>query len=129
MKTFLRMIIATVVVILIGSMSGSSAHARGGHGGHGARVGIGVWLGPGWWPGWWGPAYYPSYYYPYYQEPPVVIQEQPDVYIPPTPQEQQPIFWYYCKEPQGYYPYVKQCPSGWMKVVPTPPNPATPAPE
>jgi hypothetical protein len=129
MKTFVRTIIATVLVILIGAMPGRSAHARGGHGGHGPHVGVGVWVGPGWWPGWWGPQYYPSYYYPYYQEPPIVIEQQPDVYVPPTQPQQQPIYWYYCKDPQGYYPYVKQCPSGWMKVVPTPPSPSTAAPE
>jgi hypothetical protein len=35
----------------------------------------------------------------------------------------EPIYWYYCQNPQGYYPYVKQCPNGWMKVVPSPPPP------
>ena len=120
MKTLARIIIAATVVLLMGSMPGSSADARGGHGGHG---GVGIWLGPGWGPGWWGP-YYNPYYYPYYQEPPIFIEQQPDIYVQPAPQtEQQPIYWYYCKDPQGYYPYVKQCPDGWMKVVPTPPAP------
>lgn len=134
MKTLARIIIATLVVLLVGSMPGTNADARrsgyGGHGGggYGPHVGIGLWLGPGWWPGWWGPHYYPSYYYPYYQEPPIVIQQQPEEYEQPAPQEGQPVYWYFCKEPQGYYPYVKQCPSGWMKVVPTPP-PSTSAPK
>ena len=30
-------------------------------------------------------------------------------------------YWYYCQNPQGYYPYVNSCPGGWMKVVPQPP--------
>jgi hypothetical protein len=128
MKTLARIIIATLVVLLMGSMPGSSAFARGGHGGHGPHVGIGLWLGPGWWPGWWGPYYYPSYY-PYYQEPPVVIQQQPEVNVQPAPQAEQPTYWYFCKDPQGYYPYVKQCPGGWMKVVPTPPAPPSSPPE
>lgn len=124
MKTLTRLIIAATVVLLIGSMPGSSADARGGHGGHGPHVGIGLWLGPGWW----GPYYYP-YYYPYYQDQPIVI-EQPELYVQPAPQtEQQPVYWYYCKDPQGYYPYVKQCPGGWMKVVPTPPAPPSAPPE
>lgn len=31
-------------------------------------------------------------------------------------------WWYMCKKPAGYYPYVKECPSGWEKVAPTPPD-------
>ena len=30
-------------------------------------------------------------------------------------------YWYYCSNPQGYYPYVKECPAGWQKVAPQPP--------
>ena len=65
--------------------------------------------------------------HPYhYYSPPVVIEQAPSVYIQQSPQQapmsaQEPTYWYYCQEPQGYYPYVKQCPQGWMKVVPTPP--------
>jgi len=120
-----------MVVLLLGSMAGTSAEARDGHGGHGPHVGVGLWLGPWWGPGWWGPQYYPSYYYPsYYPEPPLVIQQQPEVYVQPASQaEQQAVYWYFCKNPQGYYPYVKECPSGWMKVVPTPPVPPSPPPE
>jgi len=123
MKTIVRIFIASMIVLLMGSMPGSGADARsghGGHGGHGSHVGFSLWLGPGWW----GPYYYPSYY-PYYAEPPIVIQEQPEVYVQPAPQSEQPSYWYYCKEKQAYYPYVKQCPNGWMKVVPTPPSSPT----
>jgi len=119
MKTLLRIIIASLVVLLMGSMPESTAYAR--HFSHGARVGVGIWLGPGWWPGWGWPYYYPSYN-SYYQEPPIVIEQQPEVYVQPTPQAEQPIYWYYCQSPQGYYPYVKRCPNGWLKVVPTPPT-------
>jgi hypothetical protein len=34
-------------------------------------------------------------------------------------QSEEPSYWYYCQNPQGYYPYVKQCPSGWTKVPPS----------
>ncbi len=27
-------------------------------------------------------------------------------------------FWYYCADAKMYYPYVRQCPTGWLKVVP-----------
>jgi hypothetical protein len=74
------------------------------------------------------PFLYPYTYspYPYYYSPPpqrVIIQQQPEVYMEqtPTPAPQQ-TYWYYCPSPQGYYPYVKECPAGWMKVVPTPPD-------
>lgn len=117
-----------------GYYHGGTGHYQGGrgyyHGGghyHGGSSWRGsIWIGPGWggWAPWWGSAYYPyrypySYpYYPYYSEPPVVIQQQPPVYVQP---EQQ--YWYYCQNPEGYYPYVKYCPGGWLKVVPsTPPD-------
>jgi hypothetical protein len=34
----------------------------------------------------------------------------------------EPGFWYYCRDPAGYYPSVAECPQGWVKV---PPRPAT----
>ena len=40
---------------------------------------------------------------------------------PPTAYVQQPRYWYYCRDPEGYYPYVNECPSGWMQVVPQSP--------
>ena len=117
MKTIARLLIAAMVVLLLGSMTESGADGR--HSGHGGgRVSVGVWLGPGWW----GPPYYPLYY-PYYQPEQRIVIEQPEMYVQPAPQaEEQQNYWYYCKDPQGYYPYVKQCPSGWMKVVPSPPR-------
>ena len=66
------------------------------------------------------PYYYSHPYYPYYEQP---IYQQPQIYVQPSPQRQsKPTYWYYCPEPQGYYPYVKRCSSRWMKVVPTPPD-------
>jgi hypothetical protein len=80
--------------------------------------GIPLGVGPGYWgpSPWWGS----PYYYPY-PAPPVVVQPPP-VYEQPAPAPQAPAYWYYCQNPQGYYPYVQQCPNGWMQVVP----PATP---
>jgi len=76
----------------------------------------GVWIGPGLGPWWWGPPYYP--YYPYDPQPPLVIQQQPPAYVEPTPQPEGQYYWYFCQDPQGYYPYVKKCPGGWLKVIP-----------
>lgn len=115
--------LAFTVLILVFA-SALPAHARDGHErGHGGFVFRGgVWIGP--WGPWWGPPYYP--YYPYYPEPPV--QEQPPVYVqPPAQSEEEQYYWYYCTNPQGYYPYVKECPNGWMKVVPSP-VPSNPGP-
>lgn len=39
--------------------------------------------------------------------------EAPPAYTPP-PQN----YWYYCQDPEGYYPQVQSCPEGWMRVVP-----------
>ena len=68
------------------------------------------------------PFYYPS---PYVYPPTVmVVPTTPPVY---TQQQQvQPVqpqtdYWHYCQKPQGYYPYVKNCPGGWLQVVPQPP--------
>lgn len=75
------------------------------------------------WHGSWvvGPG--PWYPYGYYAAPPVAIQQQPTVYVQPEQPEEN--YWYYCQNPQGYYPYIRSCPGGWMKVLPdvTPPNP------
>ena len=76
--------------------------------GPGAVWGTGIyWWGPGMWEGW-----YPSYYY---GDPSVIVQ-QPPVYVEPTPPVQQ--YWYYCQNPQGYYPYVRDCQLGWVQVIP-----------
>jgi hypothetical protein len=114
MKKFVRIVLAILVLLLVNSAPG---YSHGGHFGHGGgRVGIGISLWPGWFPGWWGP--YP--YYPYYAEPRVVVQQAPEAYVR-EPQSEAPSYWYFCREPEGYYPYVKRCPNGWLKVVPSPP--------
>jgi hypothetical protein len=70
--------------------------------------------------------FYGPYYYPY---PPTVIVSppQPQVYIQQPPAQSDwaqdgNSYWYHCDKPEGYYPYVKSCPGGWQKVVPTPPE-------
>ena len=86
---------------------------------HGVRGHVGVYLGPVWGPGWWYP---PPYYYP----PQVVVvpPSQPPVYIErqdeAMPQSEAQQYWYFCKSAKGYYPYVKECPEGWQKVLPQP---------
>jgi len=101
----------------------ASAHGYGYHGyGHGhypgPRVGFGIYMGVPFGYPWYAP---PNYYYP----PTVIVRPaEPQVYIeraaPQTSAPSQPV-WYYCSNPQGYYPYVKECPGGWQHVVPAPP--------
>lgn len=115
-----------VVFLLASAMSGNAWADRGyRHGNHrGGYTQFGVVIGPGW-----GPWYYPpAYYYP--PSPPIVIERAPQVYIeqyapPPAPEVQgsQPNYWYYCNASKAYYPYVNECPRGWQRVLPQPPNP------
>lgn len=86
----------------------------------------GVWLEPGWGPWWWGPAwpyYYPYYYYPYYYRyysaPSVVIEQGPTEYIEKGDEVEEQDYLFYCRKPEGYYPDVPRCPSGWMRVAPS----------
>jgi hypothetical protein len=101
-----------------------SGHYRGFGYRHGPRYSYGgsIWIGPGWLDPWWGYPYYsyPYYPYPYYAAPPVVTQQQPQIYIEPAPQQEEESYWYYCPKSKGYYPYVKKCPEGWLRVVPSP---------
>lgn len=69
--------------------------------------------------GWWWIVggvwyYYPAPVYPYpdpYQ-PPLVL-------APPAPATA--LFWYYCRKPAGYYPYVSRCATDWQRVPANPP--------
>jgi hypothetical protein len=98
-----------------------------------------------WRGGWWGPrfrggvffgpsigfgVYSPLWVPPpvYYAPPRVVVQQgyvaPPASYAPPaagySPQADDGSYWYYCSNPQGYYPYVRQCTGQWETVPATP---------
>jgi hypothetical protein len=124
-----KQLIAIIALFLLGAAVTDDAFAarrhRGGHGWHGHRhVGVGVVVGS---PFFWGPRYYPPAYYPPAYYPPVVIERRaPPVYVeqsPPAesrPQTRYAGYWYYCQSPSGYYPEVRECPMGWVKVPPRP---------
>lgn len=114
MRRIVRIVLALLIVAMASAQPAlADRGGRGGHGhGGGGRVGVGVFLGPGFW---WPYPYYP--YYPYYP-PPVVVERPTEFYVQPEPQTEATRYWYYCKDPAGYYPTVKSCPNGWMKVVP-----------
>ncbi len=118
-------LISPPISVAHGGHGGGGGHHGGFHGGHsGFHSSFFFGFGPGIWPG-----YYAGYY-PYYWGAPVVgwpydppvVNEGPPAYG--EPEQQQPYYWYYCQDPQGYYPYVKGCPGGWMTVIPnvSPPN-------
>lgn len=127
-----------------GHHRGGYGHS-GGHGSHGhSHLNLGINLG-----GYYGPGYYgyggyggysrygfgghgfggygygyPSYYPPYYAYPPtVIVPSTPPVYTQQQvePAQPQTNYWHYCQNPDGYYPYVKNCPGGWLQVAPQPP--------
>jgi hypothetical protein len=92
---------------------------------HGPRVIVGFNVGPYWGPSWgpywgpyWGPAYYPAPVY--YPSPVVVSPPAPAQYVERSDQPLSSGYWYYCETSRGYYPYVKDCPSGWKAVPPAP---------
>jgi hypothetical protein len=78
-------------------------------------------------PFWPYPYYYPYGYgfgYSYYAPPRTVYAEPPPDYLgPPGPPPAQD--WYYCDNPQGYYPYVRTCNGEWQ-AVPAQPEGAPP---
>lgn len=74
---------------------------------------------------WRGPIAVAPYFY--YRIPSVIIVEKAPVYVPS--EQTQEKYWYYCPDSQAYYPDVKSCPDGWLKVVPPPfPPDADPRP-
>lgn len=124
-----RIVKILLAVALLAGAGGSYADGHHHHGHGGSRLHFGLVIGPTW-----GPWYnYPPYPAPVYY-PPVVVERQPTIYVeqvptvPPAPVpvapavNPQPVnYWYYCQAAQAYYPYVKQCPGGWVKVLPQPP--------
>jgi hypothetical protein len=105
-----------------GSHVRSSPHNFGGfrhHGGfrHRSHASFGLFIGA---PLLIAPWYYePRYYYP----PAVVVPSSPPVYIEQGQAAAAPDsqYWYFCRESETYYPYVKECAGPWQRVVPQPP--------
>ena len=129
MKKMIAVVVAGLFMIAAGAPAYAAGRGggggRGGHGGggfHGGRfnghhfrghgfrggvvIGGGVWLGPYWYPG-----YYPYYPYPYE---PVPAVSEPQTYV----EQSGPSYWYYCEGAKAYYPYVRECPGGWLTVLP-----------
>jgi hypothetical protein len=143
-----KITVACLVVVLFGSITSHAVWARGDYGGGHYGGGRGGHYGRGHYGGGWGygheghyghssfgfyfgapfyPYLYYPYQYPYYYPPAVItIPATPPVYIqrsPPAIQQYPSGYWYYCNNPGGYYPYIKECPNGWQQVEPIPPPP------
>jgi hypothetical protein len=125
-KTMFKVFVVLALILSTNLPASADRHGGfSGHGGHGGGDGLYFLLLP---------AIFAAeiltlpFRYPYYAEPPpIVVREQPPAYIPPqrpaVPVQQ---YWYYCQNPQGYYPNVRQCTHQWMRVVPTPPTASEP---
>jgi hypothetical protein len=106
-----------IAVVVLAVLSGS-VFAHGGH--RGGRVHFGFHFGV--------PLFSPWYYHPapayYYPAAPVVVQPPaPPVYVERSDiVPEGPGTWYFCRESNTYYPYVKQCPGGWTRVPAQPSN-------
>ncbi|EGW20601.1 hypothetical protein [Methylobacter tundripaludum] len=119
MKT--HTMLPTILLMICSLYSGVGWARDGGHHGHSS---FGFYFGAPLYP---YPYYRDPFYYPYYYPPTVItVPATPPVYIqqsPPAAQQYPSGYWYYCNNPEGYYPYIKACPRGWQQVEPIPPSP------
>lgn len=121
-SVFVASMVAVTVTVSADALANGGRRGHGGYHHGGARVGVFIGapvLGFGL------PYYgYPGYGYapyPYYGPATTFITPPaPLVYI-----EQNSVnatgpaadgYWYYCSNPDGYYPYVRQCSNGWQQV-------------
>jgi hypothetical protein len=139
---FLLAILASSVAWAHGSRHGHGFthqglghHGHRGHGrGHGhfhSRGRVEIIIGaplPGSWHYRGGSPYYYGQHHVYTYPPVIAAPSAPPVYIERgaagglEDSLQQPrAYWYYCSNPQGYYPYVSNCPLGWQQVPAQPP--------
>lgn len=116
------LILGLLAGLLVASSGTALAGGRHGHGHGHSRFAIGFNFG--------FPVYSPWYHYPapYYYYPPAPVYMSPPAptqYVERNDDaapEQGPGMWYFCRESNAYYPYVKQCPGGWQRVPAQPSN-------
>ena len=132
-----KLFLATIILTMSAATQTVSAADRHFHGpriSFGFGIGIGHFAYP--YPSLYSRNYYPASYYPYqnmyYPEAlvstvvapaPVYVRQTEVVNTRPLPNNQiQPEVstngsdWYYCHKPDGFYPSIKACPSGWQRV-------------
>ena len=116
-----------------GGGGGGYGGFRGGYGyrgyGYGGLYG-GLFIGPDFYDPFWWP--YDPYYYPfdYPSLPPQALYQYapPAGYLPTPNGSAAQQYWYRCGNPEGYYPYVRSCMTGWEQVPVTPGSVPTPVP-
>ena len=116
---------AIAIALAAGTIASNPTWADRGH----SRVTFGINLGVPI-----SPWYYPPYYYPYPPmypvpmypnivaappSPPVYIEKGGEPSAVPAPASS---YWYYCPNPQGYYPYITECQAAWLTVLPQSPG-------
>lgn len=88
----------------------------------------GLYYGPSywWWPRPWAPHPWGYYYDPYPPSAFAVVPPEPPTWIErPDPPDAggatlPPGYWYWCYEPRGYYPDVRECAGSWYQMLPRP---------
>ena len=109
------------ILLLVVLVAASGTALAGGRHHHHGRLHLGFHFGlPLAW-------HSPWYYYPppvhYYPAPVVVQPASPPVYVERSDVVPEgTASWYFCRESNAYYPYVKQCPGGWQRVPAQPTN-------
>jgi hypothetical protein len=103
---------------------GGGIHGGGFHGGfrRGAFFGGPFLYDPFWYDPFWD-FYYPYYDASYYSPYPYYYPPYTD-YGPAGPSAAPSQGWYYCSDPQGYYPSVPNCNRQWQFVPPQPQKPS-----
>ena len=134
MKRYSKAVPVFLLLVFGAMASGPAMAQRYGHGygyGHGGGVRFGISLGiPLYALGYYSNPYYsyPAYAYPgpdYGYPGPAMAPsgayaEQGYAQAAPAPAQQQD--WYFCAGSNAYYPYVRECPSGWQRVPAQPPR-------
>jgi len=114
MKRWMRwsLVAALLFAVPVGDLAWAHGGRGGGHGRHGAHIGLFIGV-PLLLHHWWHYSYPP---------PPqvVVVPREPEVYVDRGGGERGG-YWYHCDRPEGYYPYIKECPGGWQREVPRAP--------
>ena len=106
---WLAMVLVVTGFFVAGTGTVQAGERAGVHGGLLRVDRDGDW-GGGWFPLWFG-------FHLFAPRPPVIVERE--YYPPPPPPRRRVRFYYFCRNPEGYYPQVPSCPGGWLRVLPS----------